>query len=87
MDLKELLKDKGYRRIVKFFHENPGSIDTERGVAIWTSQDIKKVRPALHKLASHGVLIAHKASSTIAYSYTRNKSKALMIARILAQYK
>lgn len=85
MDLKKVLNRRVYRKILSFFHENPASIDTARGIATWTNQEIKKVRAALKKLASLGLLVAHKVSSTIAYSYTRDKKKISEIAKLLKE--
>ena len=85
MELKDILKRKSHRKVLKFFHENPASIDTARGVATWTNQDIKKVGSALTKLAELGLLVAHKASSTTGYSYTRNKKMISRIGRFLKE--
>jgi predicted transcriptional regulator len=86
MDLKAVLKNNSYRKILRFFHENPSSIDTGRGVATWTNQEIKMVRAALKRLASLGLLVAHKVSSTTGYSYTRDKDKAARVGRLLREY-
>lgn len=83
MHLENVLKKEVYRKVLRFFHENPTSIDTARGVATWTNQDIKKVRGALKKLSNLGLLVAHKVSSTIGYSYTRDKKKISKIGRLL----
>lgn len=85
MELEKVLKKQSYRRILRFFHENPASIDTGRGIATWTNQDIKKARAALKKLASLELLVAHKVSSTTAYSYTRNKKIISKIGRLLKE--
>lgn len=84
MELKEFLKKQPYNMILRFFHENPGSIDTARGLAAWTNQDIKNVRAALKRLATDGFLTAHKASSTTAYSYTRNKKLISVVAKLFS---
>jgi len=83
MELNRLLKNKIYHTILKFFYENPNSIDTPRGVATWTSQDIKKVRAALERLQELGLLTDHKVSSTTGYSLTRSKKKIAEIKRVL----
>lgn len=83
MELERLIKRQNYHRIIKFFHENPGSIDTARGVATWTNQDAKKVKAALKKLADLGLLIVHKVSSTTGYSYTRDKKTISKISKLL----
>ncbi|NQU95844.1 MAG: hypothetical protein HQ549_06455 [Candidatus Omnitrophica bacterium] len=73
MDLNELLKNKLYRGIVEFFHENQTSVDTPRGIATWVKEERAVVKNALDKLVELGILIAHEVSSTTGYSYTRNK--------------
>lgn len=86
MDFSKILKNSVYRKIMRFFHENPASIDTGRGVATWTNQDIKTVRASLKKLASLGLLVAHKVSSTTGYSYTRDKNVVKKIGRLLEEH-
>ncbi len=82
-ELERLLKTESYRKIIRFFHENPASVDTPRGVSTWTGLDIKKVRTALRKLAKMGILAAHKVSSTTGYSYTSNKKKVAAVGKLL----
>ena len=55
-------------KIMLFFLENMGSIDTPRGVATWTEENLKNVREALEELVSQGYLKAHRTSSTVGYS-------------------
>ena len=83
MVLRKLLKNPDYAKILRFFHENPSSIDTARGVATWTNTNRKRVETILKKLAEYGILIAHNASSTTGYSYTRNKKNIKRIEELL----
>jgi predicted transcriptional regulator len=85
MELSEILRSDIHRKILVFFHENPASIDTPRGVATWTNQDIKKVSRALKRLADCGLLVAHKVSSTTGYSYTRDKRMMKKIDKLLGK--
>ncbi len=74
MALKKLInKSRLYKDIISFFIENPASIDTPRGISTWVKHDRSKVKHVLDKLAESGVLIAHKATSTTGYSFTRNR--------------
>lgn len=70
-------------KIMKFFHENPAAIDTPRGISTWTAEDIKSVRTALEGLADHGMLIRHKGSTTIGYSYTQDDKVICKVAQYL----
>lgn len=83
MEIKNLFKSKIHTRIMRFFHENPASIDTARGIATWINQDLGKVRTALNKLVKAGVLISHESGSTTAYTYTRNERIVSRIEKLL----
>lgn len=85
MELERLLKKQIYRRTLRFFHENPASIDTAKGVATWTNQDVKEAKKALKKLADLGLLVAHRVSSTVGYSLTGNKRSVKKIERLLKE--
>ena len=85
MEYRKLFNTQIYCEILKFFHENPNAIDTARGVATWTNLDRKKVMAALKKLEKHGILISHKVSSTVGYSYTRNKATVKKVSYFLAE--
>ena len=56
------------RKIILFFTENQGSIDTPRGVSTWINETLPSVRSALEELVRAKVLKAHRTSSTVAYS-------------------
>lgn len=70
-------------KIIGFFHENQASIDTPRGIATWIVEDRSKVRIALEELVSLKVLMAHRATSTTGYSYTRDEKLISKIAKLL----
>ena len=55
-------------KILRFFLENPGSIDTPRGVSTWIGESLPVVRAVLEQLADGGWLKAHRTSSTVGYS-------------------
>ena len=71
-----LLKSKVHRKIMLFFEESEGSIDTPRGICAWIDEGLASVRVALEDLVLVGWLKAHRTSSTIGYSCVLNK-KAL----------
>lgn len=73
--LSATLKSKTHRKIMLFFAENQGSIDTPRGVAAWTNESLQKVRIALEDLVKVGLLKAHRTSSTIGYSSALTKKQ------------
>ncbi len=62
------MRTKIHRKILTFFVENQGSIDTPRGVSTWVNEGLGPVRAALEDLVKDGFLKAHRTSSTVAYS-------------------
>ncbi|MCX5678211.1 MAG: hypothetical protein NTY76_03785 [Candidatus Omnitrophica bacterium] len=83
MDLNKALVSGIRLKIVKFFHENQASIDTPRGVAAWIGEDRSKVKRALEDLTSFDILVAHRATSTTGYSYTRDAKLISKIGKLL----
>ena len=78
--IKHYLKFKTYRKLILFFIENEGSIDTPRGLSTWTNENIKKVTVALEELAAVGFLKAHRTSSTVGYSCALNRKDLKSLA-------
>ena len=73
--IKHLFKSQIHRKIMLFFVENEGSVDTPRGFSAWTNEDIKKVTEALEELVSAGLIKAHRTSSTVGYSCALGKKQ------------
>jgi len=86
-ELLELRRSELQLKILKFFHENQASIDTPRGVSTWIREDKSKVRQALENMVSKNILIAHRATSTTGYSYTRDKKLISKIGSLLKKIK
>lgn len=83
MDIAKLLDSGIHLKIIAFFHENQASIDTPRGVATWIGEDRTIVKSALEELVKAKVLIAHRATSTTGYSYTRDTKIISRIGKFL----
>ena len=62
------------RKIIRFFLENPSSIDTSRGIAAWINEDANKTERALHSLAKAKILVSHATALTCAYACTTDKN-------------
>lgn len=73
MKLDKYLESRINRKIIKFFLENPSSIDTPRGIAIWINENIRETEKALKELAEAGILLRHGDDATSAYGYTTDK--------------
>lgn len=86
-DIDKALQSDLRLKITKFFHENQASIDTPRGVSTWVREDRNKVKEALEDLVGLRVLVAHRATSTTGYSYTRNAKIISKIEKFLKKRK
>lgn len=73
MKLEKYLDTEINRKIIRFFLENPSSIDTSRGIATWINENVEKTEKALHNLAKAKILILHKTALTRAYACTTDK--------------
>ncbi len=84
MDLKKAItKSATHIEIVKFFMENPASVDTSRGIGAWIKKDISIVKKALEDLEKAGILEGHKVSSIHGYGLCRNSRTIFKIKKIL----
>lgn len=81
MSLDKIFSCQARKKIVHFFHNNPMSIDTIRGIVTWTGLNKKQAAKALQELVKAGILIVHSTSSTIGYAYTNNKRLVNKIKR------
>jgi len=73
MDLEKIINSKIEQKILRFFNENPRSIDTAQGIATWTGINQQIIKKTLKKMVRHKILIEHRTSSTRGYSYTNNR--------------
>jgi len=85
MKLEKYLDIEINRKIVRFFLENPFSIDTSRGIATWINEDANKTERALRNLAKAKILISHKTALTSAYACTTDKHTISKIRLCLEQ--
>lgn len=84
MELGRYLKSRINQKIIKFFLENPSSVDTSRGIATWINEDVNKTEKALKELVEAKILIPHGNDLTCAYGYTTDMH---MIAKIKLRLK
>ena len=83
VDLKKVCESSLNLKIISFFHENPSTVDTSRGIAAWLNHDREQIQKALNFLVSQNILISHRTSSTIAYAYSQDKEIVEEIERFL----
>ena len=84
MELEKIFSNSNlHKKVVRFFHENPATIDTLRGVSTEVYADEKLVKKVLSELTQVGVLSSLQGASTIAYSYTYVLQIIEMIEKVL----
>lgn len=83
MDINSAFQSEIHKKIIMFFNENQASIDTPRGVATWIGEDRSKVKSALEDLVGLNILMAHRATSTTGYSYTRDAKLISKITKLI----
>ena len=74
---------EAHLKIIRFFLDNPQSIDTPRGVSAWTNLSLSESRRILEELAREGLLKAYRTSSTVGYSLCENKSVLKPVEKLL----
>ncbi|MDD5613698.1 MAG: hypothetical protein PHQ54_01345 [Candidatus Omnitrophica bacterium] len=70
---KKAAQDGILKKVMFFYHENPGCIDSADNIASWISEDNKVVLNSLEYLVSKHILNKDETSAAAAYSYTQNK--------------
>lgn len=83
MNLKKFFNSDIHKKIIAFFHQNPSSIDTPRGVSAWVNHDRAEVDEVLKELCKAKILDAHKSATATGYSYTRDKKIIKQIEKLL----
>jgi hypothetical protein len=87
MDIEKAFRSAIHVKIIRFFNENQGSIDTPRGIATWIGEERQKVKKALEDLVSIEVLTAHRSTSTTGYGYTSDSRLISKIGKLLKKAK
>jgi response regulator of citrate/malate metabolism len=81
--LKNMQKDPILKKVVSFYHNNPGSIDTAENIASWIGVAEDVVVEKLDYLVKINILNIDKSYATIAYSYTQDKDITGLIEDLL----
>ncbi len=74
-------------KLVRFFHENPGCIDSPENIAKWIGEEFKMVKKKLDFLVKKRILVKDKTYLAEAYSYTQDKELMEKIAKFLKELK
>lgn len=72
-DISKIFKSPLHYKIILFFHENPSSLDTARGISVWINHEIKEVEGVLEELAGSNILVAHRSEAVTGFAYTQDK--------------
>lgn len=81
-DIHRVMDSPVTRKIISFFHENPSTVDTLEGIAMWIGVDKDKVKESVNELVKLDILIAHKGITT-GYGYTQDNNMLSNIGVLL----
>jgi hypothetical protein len=87
MDIEKIFRCPVNTKVMAFFHENPSSIDTPRGVASWINEDRKAVKKAMDELAKARILRPHRTLFTTGYSYTQDRTMIAEVEKYLRRFR
>ncbi len=73
MKLEKYLDTEINRKIIRFFLENPSSIDTPRGIATWINENAGNTEKALCDLTEAKILILNRTAPSSAYAGTADE--------------
>jgi hypothetical protein len=59
--------------LVRFFHDNPYTVETAENIAHFVGRDVQAIQTELLELASAGVLIATQRNTVTTFSLTKEK--------------
>jgi len=80
--LCEIKKSLIKTQLIIFFHNNPYTIDTIEGIAMWVGMEEKEIYPELEDLSQAGVLYKY-SSERVTYAYTNSPAIRLAIDEFL----
>ncbi len=82
-NLKKVCANPLNAKIIAFFHQHPSMVDTSRSIAAWLNLEREDVKKVLDYLVSQNILLPHRISSSIAYSYTQDSKIIKKIEKLL----
>ncbi len=65
--------------LVRFFHENPNTVDTAENIAKYFGRNVLTVEPELEELVNSGVMEKHFAGEMPIYSLARDEDMHRLI--------
>lgn len=74
--------------VALFYQANPSTFDTPSGIALRTHRGVNEIRPALERLAEHGILEVHERAEGryICYALVRNTTVWTTLCRVSEAY-
>lgn len=85
-DLNEILNSHLKIKIMKFFAENPASVESVRGISTWINKDKNEVKKALSELAAEGVIKKYVGATTTGYSFIANRKLCKKIINFIKEH-
>ena len=69
--------------LVRFFHENPHTIDTAENIAKYAGRHLSAVAPELEDLESSDIMDCRMVGDQVVYSLTQNKTMRDLVNRFI----
>ncbi|MDP8253075.1 MAG: hypothetical protein P9X27_01590 [Candidatus Kaelpia aquatica] len=70
---KTINRDSVLKKVLKFYYNNPGSIDTAESIAKWIGEEESLIAKQLEYLMEKNILNKDKSYAMVVYSYTQDK--------------
>ncbi|MDP8216488.1 MAG: hypothetical protein P9L98_04135 [Candidatus Kaelpia imicola] len=71
--LKKISGDLILKKVLKFYYNNPGCIDTAENIAKWIDEEEALIVKQLEYLTKKNILNKDRSYTTVAYSYTQDR--------------
>lgn len=84
MRLDRYFNSKICLKIMKFFIENPSSIDSPAGISTWINENVAETDSAIKCLVKAKVIVSHGSKTAPAYGLTDDSN---IISRIKSRLK
>lgn len=72
--------------LIRFFHNNPSTMDTIENISIYIGRDTEKVKRCLRDLANEGIVKIYKRENLELYSFTDEAEKKALLEKFFGAY-
>lgn len=69
--------------LVRFFYENPNTVDSAEGIARYVGRNVQAIEPEMEELAQSGVMDRRVVNQTIVYSLSTDETVRELIRQFI----